>query len=433
MNSINQLRSRLGTLGVERIYAKRLAANDNSKNQVYLGSNFEVLNLFPNLNIYSDPSQKNNILKSPLNFSWLSDDGFTTHKATHAQLIMYPQYPEVRLSGFLKGCENPPSSLMKARVVDRILFLGIKPSGDIIGYVVPPNHHIAAEAIGHQETDEIFIEIPVDRDSRAALITELKRIQNLGWIDSKRLDKDRNLIACRASNCGGYTLEAELGVIPNGDAKPDYLGWEVKQFSTNDIQDVRLGSKAITLMTPEPTGGFYRQQGVVAFVMKYGYADKNGRERRMNYGGIYYCDQPASATGHILSLSGYDASRGTFDSRSGGLMLKADSGRVLASWGFDSLLTHWNRKHAKAVYVPSIRRGPKDNYQFRYSSTVFLGEGTSFSRFLSAFQDGQVYYDPGIKVEDITGTKTSKRRSQFRVKARDLEVLYDKWEEIHLG
>ena len=53
-------------------------------------------------------------------------------------------------------------------------------------------------------------------------------IHELGWIESKRLNSDGKAISYRAPNGGGYTLEAELGIVPNGVSEPDYLGWEVK-------------------------------------------------------------------------------------------------------------------------------------------------------------------------------------------------------------
>lgn len=432
MESLDQLKEHMRCLGVTRLYAKRLSPNDNSKNQVYLGSNFDVLNLFPNLDIVSDPSAKNYILKSSLNFSWLSDEGEMACSASHAQLILYPQYPEVRFSGFLKGCQESPSSLMTSRDIDRVLFFGVKPMGEIVGYVVSPEHPIAIETIEFQKGDELFIEISLERDSRSALIEELLRIHLKSWIDSKRLNKDRIPLPCRAPNCGGYTLEAELGITPNGNSKPDFLGWEVKQFKTTNIDKVKLGAKALTLMTPQPTGGFYKDYGVKDFVFKYGYDDKRGLPDRMNYGGTYYCDRPADATGHTLTISGFNPSSGSFDSPNEGLILKSNESEIIAIWSFEKLLSIWNRKHSKAVYVPSERRGNKDNYQFRYSRYVYLGEGTSFSRFLLAFQEGKVYYDPGIKVENISSGPTAKHRSQFRVKAKDLSVLYNQWEKLDL-
>jgi hypothetical protein len=45
-------------------------------------------------------------------------------------------------------------------------------------------------------------------------------------------------MACEAPNCGGYTLEAELGITPNGYSEPDFLGWEVKQFGVANFARV---------------------------------------------------------------------------------------------------------------------------------------------------------------------------------------------------
>ncbi len=188
-------------------------------------------------------------------------------------------------------------------------------------------------------------------------------------------------------------------------------------------------------MTPEPTGGYYREAGVIPFLQSYGYPAQDGTPDRLNFGGTYYMDTPASATGYTLTLAGFDPVRNKFDVQNGGLLLKAtdEAETVIASWGFATLLTHWNRKHAKTVYVPSERRTHEGNYQYRYSPHLFLGQGTSFFRFLRAFHEGKVFYDPGIKVENLSVRPRTKRRSQFRIKAKDLAVLYDVWEEVTLS
>ncbi len=87
-----------------------------------------------------------------------------------------------------------------------------------------------------------------------------------------------------ARNGGGYTLEAELGIRPNGDAEPDFMGWEVKQYGVANF--IKFAPKSpVTLMTPEPTGGIYRDAGVTAFYLKrFGYPDKGGKPDRINYG-----------------------------------------------------------------------------------------------------------------------------------------------------
>src|SRR5438105_159624 len=113
--------------GCTQLYAKPLAENDNSKNQVYFGPDFEALNLFPNTGIVADSSAKNPIFKAKLHFGWLLPNAQVA-EAPGAQLILYPQYPEVRFSGFLKGCASPPSDLMAGRLRGRVLFLGVTSS-----------------------------------------------------------------------------------------------------------------------------------------------------------------------------------------------------------------------------------------------------------------------------------------------------------------
>jgi hypothetical protein len=60
----------------------------------------------------------------------------------------------------------------------------------------------------------------------------LRRIHGLGWIDSKQLDSDGQLKPCKASQCRGFTLEAEFGIPKNSSAEPDFLGWEVCTIAT---------------------------------------------------------------------------------------------------------------------------------------------------------------------------------------------------------
>lgn len=439
MDTIAQMVDAMKAQGAERIYAKRLAPNDNSKNQVYVASSFEVLKLFPNLRVRAAHTSKRAILKSSISFSWLSADGQHANLAPSSQLILYPQYPEVRLSGFLKGCANAPSSLMnqKARIRDRVLFFGIHLSGDVIGYVVAPEHPIAHEAIELHKTlaeGTLLFEIPTQTNSKQSLLEELRRIYELNWILGKRLNSHYEPVACKAPNCGGYTLEAELGVRPNGDSKPDYLGWEVKSFGVTKLEYTVLKSKPITLFTPEPTGGYYRDEGVVEFLKRFGYDDVSGRADRKNFGGIHSVGKIQPRTKCVLTLDGYNAEKGSFDAINGGLNLRStiDDELIIASWSFEALLNIWNRKHAQAVYVPSVRKTEPDGYHYKYGSIVYLGEGTSFPKFLNGLASNNVYYDPGIKVESLSTKPKTKRRSQIRIKAKDLPTLYDTWEMVNI-
>jgi hypothetical protein len=243
------------------------------------------------------------------------------------------------------------------------------------------------------------------------------------------LGSDGLILPCNAPQCGGLTLEAELGIAKNSKSEPDLYGWEIKQHNVRDFN--RLDSGVITLMTPEPTGGYYKQQGVASFIRKFGYVDKLGRIDRLNFGGIHTFGITQQTTGLTIRLAGYDITKQRILDANGSVELVDGSDNIAASWSFSGLLTHWTRKHEKAVYVPSqCQKQPERMY--RYGSKVRLAMRTDFLLFLRAMSQGVIYYDPGIKLE---GTKTGckvKRRSQFRVYSRNIPRLYESVEIVDL-
>lgn len=431
--TLDALRNLFADVGCTKLYAKVLAENDNSKNQVYFGPGFHALNLFPNQGVYPSSSAKNPIFKADVRFGWLLPNG-TVSPARHAKFILYPQYPEVRFSGFLLGSSEAPADLMRERregreIPRRVLFLGVR-GEEVLGHVVLAESPAGAEFLAGYKgpTDGVFAEVALpdvltDAASRAALLDALGRIHRKGWIDSKQLAANGDLRPCNAPQCGGFTLEAELGIPKNSKGEPDFLGWEVKQHAVTSFDRPASGG-AISLMTPEPTGGLYKEQGVEAFVRKFGYADKVGREDRMNFGGTHFFGKTQASTGLILVLNGYDAKTGKILDAEGALQLVDHTGLVAASWSFSGLLGHWSRKHNKAVYVPSMKR-MEPTCQYHYGHLVRLAQGTDSLKLLSAFVAGGVYYDPGIKLERAsTGKPAIKRRSQFRVASRNVGVLY---------
>jgi len=440
MASLTRLLDQMAAHGVARFYAKRLAPNDNSKNQVYLGGGFGALNIIPHGPVEDDGSSRAGSVrdraKAMVRFFWLDDDGLSP--APDAQLILYPKYPEVRMSGFLRGAERAPNALMKSRDEGRVLFLGICPDGRVLGHVVASGDPVARafdaaapglDAIG------VFLDLEKLRhggtDPKEALLAALRRINAKGWIASQKMGRAGVPEPYSARNGGGYTLEAELGISPNGYADPDFMGWEVKQYGVSDFTSYRAKSP-VTLMTPEPTGGLYRDEGVAAFLRRYGYADKSGKADRINFGGIYAASRDFHpATGLMLRLTGFDAATGKITDLDGGIILLDRDDNIAASWGFRGIIAHWNRKHAKAVYVPSLMQFPPPEY--RYGSVVQLCEGTDVLLLLAAVAAGSVYYDPGIKIEAAGTAKFAiKRRSQLRVKHSELISLYRKSESVSL-
>ena len=434
--NLQQLKSAFKKQGCQKIYAKVLSPNDNSKNQVYLGGSFDILHVFRLSDIVADSSGdwKRDRFKASVDFSWLQDDG-NLYPAPKAQLILYPKYPEVRFSGFLAQCEKPPSFLMTTRQAGRILFLSNTNDGKILGWVTAYDSDLAVEFNKLEIQDEhgVFKVISTSEqvaNNKGELIKELTRIHSLGWIDSKRLDNQGNVLECKSSNCGGYTLEAELGITPNGYSEPDFLGWEIKQYGVRNFR--LLHSSVITLMTPEPNGGIYKEKSVDEFLRKYGYEDRLGRADRINFGGVHRVGEKHKRTALTMSLIGFDLASGKIKKTDGKIALVDEKGRIAASWSFASLLLHWNRKHHQACYIPSLsERKPKRKYQ--YGNEILLGIGTDFQLFLMEMMKGNIYYDPGIKMEFASAKPKIKRRNQFRIKSKNLKDLYHSHEVVLLS
>lgn len=417
-------------LGAQRVLCKRLAENDNSKQQIYLGGGFDALNLIPFGAVQADSSKKQPILKAHVPLSWLADDG-RTMRADGAQLVLYPQYPEVRLSGFLRGCPIAPSAHMRPiskserrfnnGADGRLLFLAVLPSRELVAYLAVAGSAIAgdfevANTRSPFASAGVFLDVPFPAggDTRRLLLERLREIHRIGWHRSCRMHPDGTVRPYAARNGGGYTLEALFGIVPNGRAEPDFHGWELKA----------CGSGRVTLMTPEPDAGYYGREGVGAFVRRYGHV-KDGDT--LYFTGTHRAGVVSESTGQRLDVRGFDAARGRISDVDGGIYLVDDTGSDSAGWSFSRLLEHWGRKHASAAYVPYVSRDTRGP-EYSYTTPAELGEGTSFERFLKALVEGLVIYDPAPKVTAARSARPkTKARSQFRIGKRNLPRLYGRF------
>lgn len=437
---LTSLGRRLADVGAREVLVKRLAPNDNSKNQIYLAGDVSALGKIPSGEVETVPGtsakqgrgKRGPIFRAKMDLQWLTPSGELV-RAPHAKLIMYPQYSEVRLSGFLRSCSAAPSGLFDigrhGRDPGRVLVLAPLEDGRIVAVAFPPESEEARALRSHDgEPYGVFHRFELrgtqGPSSQSLLISRLRHIHLAGWLDPVYLEADGSFSPCAGTNCGGVTLESHLGIRANGKSEPDFHGWEVKQHGVFSIAKPR--ASRITLMTPEPSGGFYVDQGAEQFVRKWGYPDQTGRQDRFNFGGVYRSGaQPHGLTGLRLVLRGYDADSGVIDT-SGGVQLLSTTDEVAAEWSFSKLMDHWRKKHAQAAYVPSqIQRKP--DIRYRYGKDVLLAEGAKFKLLLRAFADGVVYYDPGMKIEQAgSGRPQLKRRSQFRVDSRRISGLYEK-------
>lgn len=414
--------------GAVKVFCKQLAENDNSKQQIYLGSSLDVLQLFPFKKIEATEKGKDSTYKAKLDLYWVSPASF--EYAQGAQLIFYPQYPEVRLSGFLRGCKDAPNEHLRPVPKEfrkhnngpdgRVLFFGTTALGQVLAYLAPAGSDVANEFLRRESDNEfdhesIFVSIPLfGKSPKAVLLEKLAEIRNRGWNPSIRLNKKGKTLPYNARNGGGYTLEALLGVIPNGRAEPDFMGWEIKAHS---------GSR-ITLMTPEPTGGMYGERGVKAFVTKFG--SPTG-EDTLYFTGTHRVGMRNEKTGLSLVVRGFNPTREFIEDVNGAVELQTDNGDCAAAWSFTDLMIGWNKKHAQAAYV-SYESEKILAPAYRYFSPALLGEGTDFNRYLSALASGLIIFDPGSKVMNASTAKsTVKARSQFRTSTQHLAALYKKF------
>ncbi len=437
-----------GDLGAENIYIKKLAPNDNSKNQLYFGSHLTDLPFIPSGELIgSNTESMKNIdskrkikFQTPVNFSWIDAQG-RTYSAPHAKLIYYPQYPEVRFSGFLKGSNAKVSEWMdpykQGRSLGRWLILGTTLDEKVYGYLVTPECALPNElgATSFIEITNVFRKFDTTQtgitDTRSALISRLLEINQMGWIAGQRLKRGK-VIPYRAGNGGGMTYEAILGIEPNSKAEPDYLGWEVKTFTVKKFP--KTTPAPTTLFTPQPDGGYYNIQGAPAFVRKFGYPDKKGRPDRLNFGGRHFANKVCKTTQLTLNVEGFDPTESKITDALGAVTLTDSVNTVVASWGFPKIMDHWKRKHSQAVYVPCLRRSAASGFEYHYGTNVELGIGTDFEIYLSSMVQGMVYYDPGIKLEGVsTKNPKIKHRSQFRIKHKNLDSLYKKLEFVDIA
>ena len=82
IDSLASLLALMKLRGAKRFYAKKLAANDNSKNQVYLGGDFSALNILPHQGVYTDAAEmagsKRDRAKAGIRLFWVSGSKRTT-------------------------------------------------------------------------------------------------------------------------------------------------------------------------------------------------------------------------------------------------------------------------------------------------------------------------------------------------------------------
>jgi len=469
---VSKIAETLRQHGVTTAILKLLPKNANDKNQIYIASDFGVLfDLFSmtfsergagvskKKRSQASAGVRERIITEAVfdSFFWRRADGVLC-PVKHMKAIIYPQYPEARLSGFLTVDNVMPKSLTvgstkKDPDMKRLLVLGMREGGECVGIVFT------------EVSAELEAEVKRLPSSPRASACKILKIRFEESSIAKVLSRMRTVVSrplpgCRLDSAGvthpftgtqvcGYTLEHALEIPSNAAKDGDLFGVELKVHT----------SPKLTLFTPEPDFGLYAED-FPGFMKTYGYADSDGDWRLT---GIHRAGVTCQKTGLTLMVSEYrldeegqwivdadgEKCRFPYD-ESTSLSAKADalqvvlldaSNTVAAGWSFGRLMNNWGVKHNEAVYVTATKERSTDNllraqgYEFdvTFKPLVMVCRKTSAEHLFKAINDGVVFLDPAPKLH-ATDPSKNKRRSQWRLNniLRDAERLYESVEVVDL-
>lgn len=451
--TIGQVHDLLADQGVKSIWVKRLVRNNNSKQQVWFANDLSDLSFLP-LGTPTFAAGKSDkpkagapVVQIPVPWRWVNPRG--AFDAPNTRLCYYPQYPEVRLSGFLQGCKEPPSELMnpdkRGHEEGRCLFLG-----SVAGEDGKPDHVVAlivgapSPAAGYVEQMKGFkpghlcpvvFEDGHEIGDFSVLEQALLKIIGRKIVPWRNVEGQEPIRPYVAPNAPGLTLEAELGIGENAIPGPDFDVWELKAIAQKDL--AKRSAHRVTLFTPQPDAGWAKEHSTVEFVKKFGHANKfdSAHEPVEYYFTTKDFDRPDEDNPEKLlklRLTGFTDDR-HFDTTGMIALVDKRTGEVVAGWSYLKLLEHWQRKHNRAAYVPYLKTGTGEDTLVEFGPLLTLGLSTSFGLFLQAFNDGKAAYDPGDKAKLVNGSWTPHPRSQFRISTKNLNAIYYQVEERDLS
>jgi hypothetical protein len=472
-DSVDEIVATLQALGATKALLKFLPKNANDKNQVYFSSDFGVLyNNFElklaergaSTSTTKNASRPGSYIPEAVfaDFAW-AKPSLELVRAKNVKAIIYTQYPEARLSGFLTVENTMPESLSvsftKANpTTKRLLVLAATPSGGCIGLVyIGFSSRLEQEIalLPGLEGSKVCKLLTVRQNYSEQLFAQLARIVSRP-MKGCRLDSSGATIPFTGTQVCGYTLEHALGLASNSGKDGDIYGIELKTHT----------QPKVTLFTPEPDFGLYATH-FETFMCRYGYEAKPGEWRVT---GVHRAAKRCTSSKLTLKVREYRVDPATigagkkvdwirdedgervpfpYDASTSltakldavEVVLEDDEGNVAAGWTLERLMNNWGVKHNEAVYIIATKSDTSDpemlakGYRFdiTFSPRVTWCRGTSAERLLSAIDSGVIFLDPAPKfIEGDTGK--NKRRSQWRVNDIDAAIhsLYDRVEQRDL-
>jgi hypothetical protein len=234
----------------------------------------------------------------------------------------------------------------------------------------------------------------------------------------------------RGTQGAGYTLEALLGVVRNGNSAPDKYGFEIKSTL----------SSPITLMTTQPDGGVRSQFGIKQFLKLFGWAGAKD-DGSLRFNGKHSPRGSTARSGLKMVVKNWNSSlslpEGSGEPKV--QLLDKKTNVVAAEWSFEKLGSSWARKHAGAIYVEAQslnKDGGKHPSHYVYGPNAYVCMGTTPLKLISAIESGLVYLDPGDR---LYFDGSSKSRTQWRMSfskkqplEQQLSQLYDRVERVSI-
>jgi hypothetical protein len=466
-SSLQDVSQALTKLGCDMAVLKLLPKNANDKNQVYVSADYGSLHRTFSLALADrgagtstkkpDTSGRRILEAVFCDFSWV-DAAMSMVRARGVRVIIYPQYPEARLSSFQTIDARMPRALSveftKAEPDrTRLLVLGRQPGGACVAmlYVDVPDAVCAELAsLPGLEGSRVCKVLDLGFSGSTKLFAQLAPLMNVP-LRGCRLDQSGRTLPFTGTQVCGYTLEHALGIVPNSDMDGDIYGIELKTHT----------QPKVTLFTPEPDFGLYAQS-FDAFMKTHGYLTAEGDYRVTGVHRAGVRNKKSGLTLRVreyrLGAEGLDGSlnwlRNTDGSRAAfpydpntalagkmdavEVVLEADSGSVAAGWSLERLMNNWGVKHNQAVFITADKSANQDPdelaagyaYKVKYSSRVLWCQHSSAERLLKAIHEGVIFLDPAPKL--VPGDPASnKRRAQWRV--NDIrKAVHNLYEQVEI-
>lgn len=469
-SSLSEIVKILHVHGADRALLKMLPKNANDKNQVYWANNFGSLhNNFDltladrgaSTSLTKDKSKPGTYIPEAVfnSFAWMKRDGSRV-KAKSVKVIVYTQYPEARLSGFLTVENTMPQSLAieftkKNPESNRMLVLARLPGGACLGFVFLGVESALATEVANLpglEGSKVCKVLNLDLGLSEKLFAQLAKIVSRP-LKGCKLDVFGKTLPFSGTQVCGYTLEHALGIVPNSDKDGDLYGIELKTHT----------QVKVTLFTPEPDFGLYAE-GFEKFMRKYGY-EKDGEDgvKEWRVTGVHKAGKRSGKSGLTLQVREYhvadpkdsksdwirdaDGSRTPFpyDGMTSltsklnavEVVLVDDNGYVAAGWSLERLMNNWGVKHNEVVYLSASKSDNSSEeemaagfvFTVKFAPRVHWCRDTSAERLLDAINTGVIFLDPAPKFVPGNPSK-NKRRAQWRVNdiSEAVKKLYERTE-----